>query len=72
MVKLFVECLSAEAILEESALHVCMLIESSIDNLYSFESDRKSYQTKAKNLIFNLHQNKVCICSQVLFVLIFH
>jgi len=59
VVKLLADCLDDEAILEESAVSVARIIEDSIDKMHSFSSDRKAYQTKAKTLIFNLHQNKV-------------
>ena len=59
MVKLLADCLSEEAILEESAMSVARLIEASVDQAHSFQHDRKGYQTKAKTLIFSLHQNKV-------------
>lgn len=58
VVKLFADCLSEEAILAESALSVARIIE---DSIHKACTDRKAYQTKAKTLIFSLHQNKVRI-----------
>ncbi|CAN0266352.1 unnamed protein product, partial [Ectocarpus fasciculatus] len=58
VMKLLADCLSDEAILEESAISVARVIETSMDKAHSFQYDRKGYQTKAKTLIFNLHQNK--------------
>jgi transcription elongation factor S-II len=58
VVRLFADCLSDAAILEESAISVARIIETSIDNIHSFASDRKGYTNKAKNLVFNLQNNK--------------
>lgn len=49
----------ADGYAREVLVSIARGIELTINNRYSFTSDRENYQTRARKLIFNLKKNKV-------------